>query len=81
MTLLHHLLCPSQSCQEIKLRMSASPDSYSNKPYTLCILSHGDMVLHDGGWTRIAHIDMTDTMEVVRMDEDCMKRMLSVRPG
>ena len=39
------------------------------------------VVLHDGGWTRIAHIDMTDTMEVVRMDEDCMKRMLSVRPG
>ncbi len=38
------------------------------------------MVLHDGGWTRIAHIDMTDTMEVVRMEEDCMKRMLSVRP-
>ncbi len=57
-----------KSCQEIKQRMSTSPsgvyliaNSEKKTDYVYCHME--TLCGSDGGWTRLAHLDMTDTTE------------------
>ena len=57
-----------KSCQEIKQRMSTSPsgvyliaNNEKKTEYVYCQM--GTLCGSDGGWTRLAHLDMTDPTE------------------
>ena len=57
-----------KSCQEIKHRMGTSPsgvyliaNNEKKTEYVYCQM--GTLCGSDGGWTRLAHLDMTDTTE------------------
>ncbi len=57
-----------KSCQEIKQRMSTSPSGVyliaNNEKKTDYVYCHMETLCGaDGGWTRLAHLDMTDTTE------------------
>ena len=57
-----------KSCQEIKQRMGTSPSGVymiaNNEKKTEYVYCHMEtMCGSDGGWTRLAHLDMTDTTE------------------